>query len=162
MDPVAIEGYEVYRLRNPMQSAPLRGSENPREDSLEELRASVRQVDVQGAPARAVERLEIPHGLGLFQHPKGIRLARDGKVFRRRGGHDDEDAVVGAALVQLPRRVQVAGTVSERRGAPPRAHDGGTELPQRRRKDCVLRGEVREQSEIVAGPDQTEKGQRIV
>src|SRR2546426_7783300 len=75
-----------------------------------------RKVSVKGAPARGIERREVADRLRHLERAERKLLARDRpNVLPRRRGDEQEHAVVGAAFVQLTRRMEVARTEAEHR-----------------------------------------------
>src|SRR6185503_7452963 len=105
-------------------------------------------MDVRGAAICTVERLKIAERLRHLKDPKRVRGVWYGHVVVRRSGHDHEDAVVRAALVQLTRRVQVAWSIAERRRAVVVQRDSVSDSNQPRSKSIVVRWQVGEQGEI--------------
>jgi hypothetical protein len=91
-------------------------------ENLEDLAESAQQIsgNVQPDSAAAVldKRLQISRGLSFLQRTECITLARDGDISGVLGRDLNEDTVVGAALVQLSRRMQKPRAVAERRRGP--------------------------------------------
>src|SRR5688500_9169990 len=77
-----------------------------------EARAHVRaQLDADGATAAGRERAEVAERLRLLERREGEGLAGYRNVARVGRRYLDEDAAVGAALVELAGRVQEARAV---------------------------------------------------
>src|SRR5215204_1513999 len=74
-------------------------------------------LDADGAASARRERAEVAERLRLLERREGVGLAGYLHVARVRGRDLDEDAAVGAALVELARRVQEARAVARRRRA---------------------------------------------
>ena len=74
-------------------------------------------MDAEGAATVAAQALEVPEGLGVFEHAEGERLVRDGQVLGIVGGNLKEDAAVRAALVKLAGRMQEARASLARSGS---------------------------------------------
>src|SRR5689334_17185349 len=113
-------------------------------------------MNVNGATAGGVERVEVPDGLRELQRPKREWLARNVDVGRRRVADEDEDAVVRATLVQLPCRMQVARAIAEHGGRTRLLPHLETELRSELREGFVGT-EIGEHANVVAGLDKREQ-----
>ena len=99
----------------------------------------------------AIERLKVAERLRRFQHRERERLIGNREVLVRFGDDDDEDAVVRAAFVQLPGRVQIARTIAEHRGAvAARRRTVVRNSCSRPSNAAVVRRKKREQTEVIA------------
>ena len=120
------------------------------ENSLEERRVPSREADVERAAPHVVQRSEVSDSLSQLKDSKRVRCAGHVEIGVGRRGDDDEDARIRATLVQLPRGVQVPRSVLEHRGALTCGARCFPEVAEYRGERFVLRGQVRQQRQVVA------------
>src|SRR5207248_7025251 len=104
-----------------------------------------------------LQDLEIAAGLGGEKGGEAVRLARNGQVLAAVARRLEEDAGVGAALVQLTGRVQEARSESGGAGEPGRVANETLQLVQLA-VERVVRGEIGEERDVVARLPEGEMG----
>src|SRR5258708_4914515 len=124
---------------------------------LQQALTHVAGLYAEHAPAVVAQRLEITEGLRLLEDPKREVLAGNRQVIWIVADQLEEDARVGAALVQLTGRVQVAWPVAHRRCHLGPVTDGE---PDRVERAVVLRfgRDEGKQCHVVAGANLAEQG----
>src|SRR5690348_8735709 len=89
------------------------------------------QVEPHDAAAAAIERAQIAVRLRACERTEPIGGARNRDLFAGRGGNLEEQRLVGAAFVQLPRRVEVARAIAERARSSPAFGEAGADSDER-------------------------------
>jgi hypothetical protein len=113
------------------------------------------------ATAGRIERLEIPDRLRLLERAERKRLSGNVQVRARRGRHDEEHARIGSALVELTGGMEIPRSVAEHRRHPRAIAHRPAQRLQLTREVGVEAGKVRQQSEIIAGPQGGQEAQGI-
>jgi hypothetical protein len=119
------------------------------------------KVDVQRSAAGTVERLEIAQSLRVFQDSERIWFAGNRQVRRRFGRDDQEDAGIGASLVELTGGVEITRSVAQRRGAPRLQCYAVSEVFEDAGKPLVSGRKEGQQREVIRRLHQSKKGSRI-
>ena len=108
-------------------------------------------MDVRHAPPARQQRPDVTARLRSFQLPEGLPpLLRNRHVLRIVHGDHEKQPGVGTALMELPRRVQVAGPEAQGGGAA----EGAAPLSAqclKSRGDFGRGRQIREDREVVAG-----------